>query len=209
MAPPSGQRNDPTLASFLSQLQKVVAARDHAALTAKMDAAFRVEFDFGQGPVAFRRHWKPESASSPVWGVLQHILDIPGYAYSDTLYAQPYVFARFPFDLDRLSYVVAVKERVPLLAEPAANAKQVALVDYSIVPLARPAQPPVILAPGTYVEVQHPVAGRCFAASADVYQPAAHRIFFEKRAGRWRWISLVAATTENPPQLRRKAAATA
>ncbi len=209
MAPPGDQTPDPALAGLLTQLKKLVAARDHAGLASKMDATFRVEFDSGKGPAAFRHHWKPESASSPVWGILEHLLEIPGYAYSGTLYAKPYVFARFPFDLDRLNYIVAVKETVPLLAEPAPNAKQLASAGYSILPLARPAQPPVIIAPGTWVEVRHPAAGRCFAASADVYQPAAHRIFFEKRAGRWRWISLTAATLADPPELKRKLAATA
>jgi len=209
LPPPSDRAQDPALAGLLAQLKKAVAARDHAGLTSAMAATFRVEFDSGQGPVAFRRHWKPESPSSPVWGILDHLLEIPGYAYSNTLYAKPYAFARFPFDLDRLNYVVAVKETVPLLAEPAPNAKQLASAGYSILPLARPAQPPVIIAPGTYLELQHPAAGRCFAASADIYQPAAHRIFFEKRAGRWRWISLAAATLADPPELKRKLAATA
>jgi len=209
LAPPSDQSPDAALAILLSDLKKVVAARDHAGLTSGMAATFRVEFDSGQGPIAFRRHWKPESPSSPVWGILEHLLEIPGCAYSGTVYSKPYVCARFPFDLDRLNYIVAVKETVPLLAEPAPNAKQLAAADYSILPLARPALPPVIIAPGTYVEVQHPAAGRCFAASADVYQPAAHRMFFEKRAGRWRWISLAAATLADPPELKRKLAATA
>ena len=31
MAPPSGQKPDPALASLLAQMQKIVAARDHAA----------------------------------------------------------------------------------------------------------------------------------------------------------------------------------
>lgn len=209
LAPPSDQAPDPTLAGFVTQLKKVVGARDHAGLTFGMGATFRVEFDSGQGPVAFRRYWKPESPSSPVWGILEHLLEIAGYSYSSTLHARPYAFARFPFDLDRLNYVVAVKETVPLLAEPASNSKQLASTGYSILPLARPALPPVIIAPGTWVEVQHPAVGRCFAASRDIYQPAAHRMFFEKRAGRWRWISLAAATLADPPELKRKLAATA
>ena len=36
--------------------------------------------------------------------------------FGHPLRAAKIVFARFPFDLDRLSYVVAVKDRVPLLA---------------------------------------------------------------------------------------------
>jgi len=206
LAPPSDQKPDPALSTLVTELKKIVASRESSPLLAKMDATFRVEFDGGKGPATFRRHWKPESANSPVWRILEHVLNIPGYRYSNTLYAMPYAFARFPFDLDRLDYVVAIRNAVPLRQEPKSEAKQLATVDYSILPLAHPAQPPVIIPLESYVEVKHPAAGRCFAAAADGYQPAAHRIFFEKRAGKWRWISLAAATTADPPELKLKLA---
>ena len=204
IAPPSDNTLDPSLVSFLANLRKLVAARDHLAWQKMMGVAFRVEFDVGKGPAAFQRHWSSSSATSPVWRIMEHILALPGHLYSNTLYAMPYVFARFPFDLDPLRHVVAVRNSVALLAEPNPNAKRLATLDYSIVPLAQPAQPPVMILPGGSVEVAHPTAGRCFAASSDVYHPSAHRAFFEKRAGKWRWISLAAATTEDPPELKRK-----
>jgi hypothetical protein len=53
---------------------------------------------------------------------------------------------------------------------------------------------------GRYLEVTPP-SGRAYVAEADVYSPAAHRAFFEKRNGRWYWISFVCATLAEPPDL--------
>jgi hypothetical protein len=118
----------------------------------------------------------------------------------------PYVCARFPFNLDLLGHVVAIKEGVHLLAEPKADAARLGSLSYSILPLAQPAAPPVIIPADSFIELKHPQLGRCFAASADVYSPAAHRAFFEKRQGQWRWISLAAPTMKDPPELLHKPA---
>jgi len=202
---PTGEEpRDPALAEFLGSLRGIVTARKHRALEALMQPDFRVEFDAGHGPLAFRRHWKPQSPDSPVWPILDCLLSLPGYSFSDTLFAVPYVFARFPFDLDLLGHVVAVRDEVGLLASPNPEAAKVATVNRAIIPLAEPMQPPVVIPPGRFVEVNHPEAGRCFAASADIYHPAAHRAFFEKRKGRWFWISLAAATLAEPPDLERQ-----
>ena len=203
MPPPGESKLDPTLAGLISRLRKIVAARDHVALEALMAPTFRVEFDAGKGPAAFQRHWRPESGDSRLWEVLTRLLTLEGYSYTETLFETPYVCARFPFDLDPLRYVVAVKKEVALIAEPRPEAGRLASPDYPILPLAKPVQPPVMIPPGSYVEVIHPSAGRCFVSSDDVYSPAAHRAFFEKRAGRWVWISLVAATLADPPDLQR------
>lgn len=198
---PNEEALDPGLVNLLKRLRGIVAERKHVALAALMSAGFRVEFDAGKGPVAFRRQWHPESASNPIWGILDRLLAMPGHCYMDNLYAVPYVFARFPFDLDPLRHVVAVKDSVDLLAQPKTDAMRVGSINRSIVPLAEPFEPPVIIPAGGFVELKHPNVGRCFAASADIYSPAAHRAFFEKRQGQWRWISLAAATTKDPPEL--------
>jgi len=203
LPPPEGKSPDPRLADLIGHMRKIVSSHDGAALEAMMSPTFRVEFDVGKGPASFRRQWRPESPGSAVWNILQHLLEIPGYLYSDTLFAVPYVFARFPFDMNPLQYVVAIKSQVPLFAQPKSDARRVGSLDYSIVPLVRPSPLPVIFPAGSFLEVQHPTAGRCFVSSADICHPAGHRLFFEKRAGRWRWISLAAATIEDPPDLKR------
>jgi hypothetical protein len=199
--PPTEDRLDPALVSLITRMRGIVAERKSPALEALMQPTFRVEFDVGKGSPAFRRHWHSQSPDSPVWEILERLLALPGHSYSDTLYAKSYVFARFPFDLDPLRHVVALKEDVDLKAEAKSGAANVGSLDHAIIPLAERMELPVVIPPGSFVALKHPVAGRCFAASSDVYHPAAHRAFFEKRQGRWRWISLAAATANDPPDL--------
>jgi len=199
MDPPSQDSLDPALLNLLERLRTIVAARKHVALEALMAPSFKVDFDMGKGPGAFQVRWRPQSASSPVWSVLERVLALPGHRYSDTLYAFPYIYARFPFDLDPLRHVVAVRDGVNLLAEAKTGAPHVGTLNRSIVPLAQALEPPVLIPPDSFVELNHPDIGRCFAASVDVYSPAAHRVFFEKRQGQWRWISLAAPTMKDPP----------
>jgi hypothetical protein len=203
MDPRDQADRDDALAAFLQQMRGFTVNRNYRALEALMLPTFRVEFDFGKGPQAFHRKWSPESQSSPLWEILQRLLSMGGTFYSETLFALPYVYTRFPVDLDPLANVVALTDNVPLLDRPEAEAKQVGSLNFSIVPLAEPLLPPVFIPSSRFLAVKHPDAGQCFVASRDVYSPAAHRAFFERRGGKWRWISLACATLAEPPDLLR------
>jgi hypothetical protein len=202
ISPPGVAPRDAALTTLLSRIRRMVADRDHRSLEALMSPDFRVEFDVGQGPRVFHNLWLKESHQSPLWKILERLLSLDGTFYSPTLYVLPYIYARFPIDLNPLEYVVAVNERVPLLARPETGAEPIGSLNHSIVPLVKPLKPPVIIPAEGFVEVNHPALGRCFVASSDVYSPAGHRAFFEKRKSGWRWISLAAATLAQPPRLR-------
>ena len=197
---PAGPR-DPALTTFLERLRSIVSRHDHRALLALMAPDFRVEFDAGKGPAAFRAYWKPELPASPVWEILARLLEIGGDLYSEHLFAAPYVFVHFPIDLDLLGHVVATRPDAPLRAAPAAQAPLIGQLDHAIVALRQPLRPPVRHRAAEFLEVDHPEAGRGWVAAADVYSPAAHRMFLEKERSGWRWISLAAATLGEPPDL--------
>jgi hypothetical protein len=162
---------------------------------------FRAEFDGAKGPAGFHRHWAPQSHASPVWEILARLLPLGGSFYSGTLFAMPYVYTHFPIDLDLLSHVVVVKEKAALLATASGQSQPIGHLGHCIVPLATPLQAPVVLPPEGTLELSLPEQGACHIATSDVYSPAGHRAFFEKRAGRWRWISLTAGTLAEPPEL--------
>lgn len=195
---------DQGLFALLAKMRSLADRFDSGGLEALMPPTFRVEFDVGKGPAAFHRRWLPESRSSSLWGVLERLLPLGGTFYSETLFAMPYVYTRFPTDLDRLGYVAALKPATRLLDGPGQDGKTVGTLDYAIIPLAERFRPPVTMTTGRYFEVRVPQVGRCFVAEADVYSPAAHRAFFEKRGGRWHWISLACATLAEPPDLKHK-----
>ena len=201
MSPSGDAPRDTMLVALLNRMRRIVAERDYRSLEALMNPRFRVEFDVGQGPRVFHNHWRIASGQSPVWKILQRLLSLEGTFYSATLYVLPYVYARFPIDLNPFEYVVAVSEEVPLFAKPETGRGPIGFLRGSIVPLTKPLEPPVIIPPEGFIEVIHPELGRCFVAASSVYSPAGHRAFFEKRKSEWRWISLAAATLAQPPKL--------
>jgi hypothetical protein len=200
LVPQEQSVRDKSLQALLDTMRGIVRRKDSKALLARMAADFKVEFDVGKGPEVFRRHWNPEAPASPVWAVLDRLFSLGGTFYSDSLFALPYVYTRFPYDLDRLSYVVATGE-VPLRAEAKSGAVRVGVLKDSLVRLVTPLTPPAMLVQLPFVAVEHPERGVCYVAGSDVYSPAGHRAFFEKRQGQWRWLSLAAPTLATPPAL--------
>ena len=200
LRPEDQSERDASLRSLLGTMRAIVARKDARALLALMAPDFKVEFDVGKGPAVFRRHWQLDSSGSRVWPVLDRVLSLGGTFYSGSLFALPYVYTRFPLDLDRLDHLVTTGE-VTMRATSDATGAQVGVLKDAIVQLASPLTPPAILADVPFVAVRHPEHGVCYVAGSDVYSPAGHRVFFEKRQGRWRWLSLAAPTLATPPAL--------
>lgn len=200
LLPEDQSTRDTSLQALLDTMRTIVRRKDGKALGALMAPDFKVEFDVGKGPEVFRRHWESDTATSAVWTVLDRLLALGGTFYSESLFAVPYVYTRFPHDIDRLSHVVATGE-VPLHAESNAASPRVGTLKHSIVPLATPLTPPAMICQQPFVAVQHPDLGLCYVACTDVYSPAGHRAFFEKQRGQWRWLSLAGSTLATPPAL--------
>lgn len=200
LRPEDESTRDKSLRALLGSMRTIVRRKDSKALAALMAPDFKVEFDVGKGPEIFRRHWDSDTSTSAVWPVLDRLLALGGTFYSSSLFAVPYVYTRFPYDLDRLRYVVATGD-VPVRAESNSASDRVGMLNHVIVPLATPLTPPALLDQQPFVAVRHPDFGLCYVAGSDVYSPVGHRAFFEKRQGRWRWLSLAAATLATPPVL--------
>ena len=107
LMPEDQSARDKSLQALLGTMRTIVRRKDSEALCGLMLPDFKVEFDVGKGPDVFRDHWDSETPTSLVWAVLDRLLALGGTFYSDSLFALPYVYTRFPHDLDRLSYVVA------------------------------------------------------------------------------------------------------
>jgi len=200
LLPEDQSARDKSLQALLGTMRTIVRRKDSTALGALMAPDFKVEFDVGKGSETFRREWKSEVPTSAVWAVLDRLLSLGGTFYSDSLFALPYVYTRFPYDLDRVRHVVATGD-IPAYAQSSAASRRVGRLKHAIVPLAMPVTPPAMLCQQPFVAVQHPEFGPCYVAGTDVYSPIGHRAFFEKRRGQWRWISLAAPTLATPPVL--------
>jgi hypothetical protein len=207
LRPEDQSQRDASLHALLGSMRAIVRRKDAKALLALMAPDFKVEFDVGKGPAVFRRHWHLEAPGSRVWPVLDRMLSLGGTFYSDSLFALPYVYTRFPHDLDRLNHVVATGE-IPMRTAANATGTRVGVLKDAIVQLASPLTPPAMLVDVPFVAIRHPEHGVCYVAGSDVYSPAGHRVFLEKRQGQWRWLSLAAPTLATPPALLAAGAAT-
>src|SRR4051812_27253330 len=96
LRPEDQSAHDTSLQALLGTMRGIVRRRDTAALCARMPADFKVEFDVGKGPAVFRQHWDPDATGTPIWAVLERLLSLGGTFYSDSLFALPYVYTRFP-----------------------------------------------------------------------------------------------------------------
>src|SRR5262245_22861671 len=168
LTPKDEASRDQALAGLLARIRGFAFSHDYRGLESLMAPTFKAEFDQGKGPRGFDDFWRPASASSRLWQVLPRLFSLGGTFYSETLFALPYVYTHFPFDLSLTDHVVALKEDVNLLDSPAPGAKRVGALEYSIVPLTRPLQPPILLEEGSHLQVTHPGAGACFVAASDV-----------------------------------------
>lgn len=184
---------EPALAELLNTMRGLVERRDAPGLIRLMNPRFRVEFDSGKGPAAFQQYWKPQSKESRLWSVMSRLIDLDGYEYSETLYVKPYAYARFPIDLDPLQHVVAVKDEVELREAASIDAKSAGQVGREILRLEQRASAPVVLG-GEWLSVTTFDGRKGHVRCEDVYSPAGHRMYFEKRAGKWVWISLACAS---------------
>jgi hypothetical protein len=183
---------DPDLQRLLRSLATIVEKRQERQLLSLIGERFRVEFGAGKGRRAFRRFWRTDQPNSEVWNILDRLLAIGGTFYSPTLFAIPYVYTQFPIDLDPFGHVTTLNDNVVVYRESRPDSRVVAVLDFDIVPTE-----PVLVAPvrpdrAEWIRVI--VTGQSgYVNSRQVWSPAAHRMFFEKRSGRWEWISLVCA----------------
>jgi hypothetical protein len=193
LEPVDEARLDPSLAALISDLRAAVERRDVRGLMAQIGPAFRVDFDRGKGPAAFRSRWRLNAPDSDLWQVMGRLLSIGGTFYSPTLYAVPYVYTRFPVDLDPFGHVVVLQPHTPLRSVPESSGGGFKTVGTEILRLAQPLKPPARLDRMAWVNVVTAEGVTGYLPGAAVYSPAGYRAFFERQRGRWRWISLVCA----------------
>jgi hypothetical protein len=191
LEPPTDSPRDEELTRFLDNLAAIVARCDERGLLSLVGSRFRVEFSDGKGRDAFRRFWQTDQPNSTVWTVLSRLLTMDGAFYSPTLFAIPYVYTEFPVDLDPFAHVAALGPDIIVNREARPDSAAVATLAFDIVPADPALTAPVRLDRTEWVRVITPQGDPGFVAAREVWSPAAHRMFFEKRKGRWEWISLV------------------
>lgn len=202
LLPVDEAKKDASFLRFRAQLQAAIARHDVAALQKSIDPDIRHSFGADGGRQSFLARFGLEGAApvssqpgqpSQLWAELGRVLSLGGAMVSPTEFCAPYVFARFPEDLDSFAHVVVTAVAAPVRAQPAEDAPVLETLRYDIV--RRDERGGVPAATGTrpeWVRVLTPTGKSGYLHDRDVRSPIDYRACFHKEAGQWLLTTFVA-----------------
>lgn len=178
---------DPSFASFRSNLLEAVRRKDAAALIKAVNPKIRTSFGEGGGVGDFKTQWKLADPNSPIWPELEFILTHGGTFNKLSKQPQfwaPYVYSAWPESHDAFAEVAIVGENIPLRADKSADAKAIAMLSNDIVKRDKDDGPWTLITTADgksgWVESQH------------VRSPIGYRAGFTKNGETWQMDALVA-----------------
>ncbi len=173
---------DPGFAGFRAELLDIVARHDATRLLAIVTDDIRFSFGGGEGRANFAAEWGlADPDTSGLWVELAKAL-ASGCARDEQTMSAPYIFRRFPDELDVFSSGVA---------GPGARLYRTRVTDGDSVLI-----PWEILdeveRDGGWARVRLSDGRAGFVETIDVLNPTDYRAIFEKRDGRWRMTTFIA-----------------
>jgi hypothetical protein len=198
LQPVDEAKKDASLLRFRAQLQAAIARHDVAALRQSTDPDIRYSFGADGGRQSFLARFSPAgagaaSAPSPLWAELGRVLSLGGALVSPTEFCAPYVFARFPEDLDAFAYVVVTSVAAPVRAQPAEDAPVLETLHYDIVRRdEKGGAPATVGTRAEWVRVVTPTGKSGYLHDRDLRSPTDYRACFHKDAGQWLLTTFVA-----------------
>lgn len=165
---------DPAFSRFLTRLRTVSRQQDGAALRALCAEDVITGIDATPGPAELQKKMQAGG-----WKQLETVLGM-GAARYERGFVLPYLFAKFPEDLEAFEYMVAIRPGAALRSAGRADAPVVCPLDYDILRVAdaRPVH--------GWIRATRLDGLRGWAAESDVRSPGAERIFLEVRNGAWK-----------------------
>ena len=177
---------------FRARLLEAVARRDTTALMASVAQEIRNSFGGNDGALEFRQTWRLDQPDSPVWAQLAAVLALGGSFRDDTTFVAPYVFSRFPQELDGFEHLAVIGSGVRVRAGADSTAAVIGGLSFDVVRRARPQGGAVEAERSGWTAVELAGGRAGYVASRYLRSPIGYRAYFTKRAGRWVMLSLVA-----------------
>ncbi len=186
---------DASFREFKELLERAVKTRDVSFLLGILDPRITNSFGGDGGVEEFRETWRPENADSEVWDILGLILSLGVTEESGregTLFCAPYVFRRFPDELDPFEHYAVIRSDAPLRIRAEPDAPITGRVSYEIVEGLEwlPSQNERKL--DSWVKVRTSAGAEGFMSARDVWSPVGYRAGFKKKQGKWVMTFLVA-----------------
>jgi len=180
LAPVDESKQDAGFGVFLTALRVVARNRDAAGLQKLCAVDVITGIDAPPGPAELARKMQAGG-----WVQLQTVLEF-GAARYEKGFVLPYLFGKFPEDLDAIEHVVTIRSGAVLRAAGREDAAVVCPLDYDILKVedARPVN--------GWVRAARLDGPRGWVAGTDIRSTGAERIFIEKNGGVWKitaWAS--------------------
>ncbi|MCA9793735.1 MAG: SH3 domain-containing protein [Candidatus Eremiobacteraeota bacterium] len=171
----------PDFEAFRTKLLQAV--RDHdAAFFRERSRGAKVSFGM---ETSLDEMYKLDDPQDEFWKILSRMIELGGYYEADhAMVYYPYLYAKFPENLDSYEYVVVTGEHVNLRAEPSLSAAVVGQASYDLLKVVEWSDP--------WVKVQRPDGSAAYVHKDLVYSPVGHRMGLKKKDGRWMITFLVA-----------------
>lgn len=182
--------SDPTLRAFRAKLLEAVREKSEAKLMPLVADDVRISFGDDNGVAAFRKRWRPSSPDSALWRELDAILSLGGSFRDEDgrkSFWAPYVYSEWPSQLDPFLSMAAVRAGVPLREKPAASARTVATLDWTLVERVLESA----RKDAGWIEVRAPGGKRGWVRAGDVRSSVDWRAGFRKTGGDWKLAALV------------------
>lgn len=182
----------PDFLAFRLQLQDTVKKKDVEALLPHIAGNIQLGKTNESGLDAFRKFWKLDESpgDSKLWQELNDVLRLGGAFLEDGRFLAPYVYAKWPRDVDRFDYAVVTGSNVYIRAKPIRESPHVAQLSYAIVrnyPVSRGELVIDTLGGETYPwrKIGLPEGNTAFVWGKFVRSPLEYRAVFEKIDGVW------------------------
>jgi hypothetical protein len=184
---------DPSWTMFRARLLQALKAHDTDFVASVVDPGIQHSFGpDGSGAESFKRAWKldrPEQ--SELWNVLTKALTLGGTFTSPDEFCAPYVYTRFPKDIDGFEYAAILARNVPLYARASARSAVRARLSYDLV--RRDSLRDVKDSQGReWAHVTTASGMKGYVGAPDVRSPIDYRACFKRSADGWRMTVLVA-----------------
>jgi hypothetical protein len=174
---------DPGFARFRAGLLDIVARHDATRLLAIVADDIRFSFGGGEGRANFTAEWSlADPDTSGLWVELAKAL-ASGCARDGETMSAPYIFRRFPDELDAFSSGVAGP--AARLYRTASNEDESSLIPWEILEEATAGIP-------GWFRVRLSDGRTGYVEAENVLSPIDYRVIFERRDGQWRMTTFVA-----------------
>jgi len=186
IAPADEAAKDPALAELIAKLLAACDAKDFRPFEEALTPDAIASFGGDAGPKGFRDVYGIDDPDTLFWSDFKTALTLGGAFMEDGLFAAPYVYARWPEDLDSFAYTAAVGEKTSLYAQPKENAKIVADVTHRILELVETDPEGPGAPPDGWLHVK---VGKWdgYVKAAETRSSVDYRAVFQKTENRW-WL---------------------